>query len=105
MFYKTAGMRKRLVIIIFVGFFSQWAGNGIISYYLYVPQLSARFATFNANRDAATWHQCTNPSIRRSHVLHSNFGPLRWSGDLERVLGHWWCLPGQPSRHLQPERD
>ena len=34
MFFKTKGMRKRLLIIIIVGFFSQWAGNGIISYYL-----------------------------------------------------------------------
>ncbi|KAL8278523.1 hypothetical protein RQP46_009015 [Phenoliferia psychrophenolica] len=33
MFFKTAGMRRRLGLIVFVGFFSQWAGNGIISYY------------------------------------------------------------------------
>ncbi|KAL8280346.1 hypothetical protein RQP46_007263 [Phenoliferia psychrophenolica] len=32
MFIKTAGMRKRLAICILCGFYSQWAGNGIISY-------------------------------------------------------------------------
>lgn len=33
-FLKTPGNRHRLGILIMVGFFSQWVGNGIISYYL-----------------------------------------------------------------------
>lgn len=33
-FFKTAGNRKRLLIILCVGFFSQWSGNGLTSYYL-----------------------------------------------------------------------
>ncbi|GMK58884.1 hypothetical protein CspeluHIS016_0603260 [Cutaneotrichosporon spelunceum] len=33
-FLKTPGNRHRLAILIMVGFFSQWVGNGIISYYL-----------------------------------------------------------------------
>lgn len=33
-FLRTPGNRHRLAIIIMVGFFSQWVGNGIISYYL-----------------------------------------------------------------------
>lgn len=33
-FLKTPGNRHRLAIIIMVAFFSQWVGNGIISYYL-----------------------------------------------------------------------
>ncbi|BEI83630.1 hypothetical protein CcaverHIS002_0402340 [Cutaneotrichosporon cavernicola] len=33
-FFKTPGNRHRLAILIMVGFFSQWVGNGIISYYL-----------------------------------------------------------------------
>ncbi|KAF6816282.1 hexose transporter [Colletotrichum plurivorum] len=33
-FFKTPGNRKRLLIILCVGFFSQWSGNGLISYYL-----------------------------------------------------------------------
>jgi MFS family permease len=33
-FFKTKGNRKRLLIILCVGFFSQWSGNGLTSYYL-----------------------------------------------------------------------
>lgn len=33
-FFKTRGNLHRLAILIMVGFFSQWVGNGIISYYL-----------------------------------------------------------------------
>lgn len=31
---KTTGNRKRLTIIVALGWFSQWSGNGLISYYL-----------------------------------------------------------------------
>lgn len=33
-FFKTRGNRHRFFIILAVGFFSQWSGNGLISYYL-----------------------------------------------------------------------
>ncbi|KAJ3533726.1 hypothetical protein NM208_g7856 [Fusarium decemcellulare] len=33
-FFKTKGNRHRLLICILVGFMIQWAGNGIVSYYL-----------------------------------------------------------------------
>ncbi|KAJ1331980.1 hexose transporter-like protein [Microdochium nivale] len=33
-FFKTKGNRKRLGILTAIGFFSQWSGNGLISYYL-----------------------------------------------------------------------
>ncbi|KAI1336637.1 general substrate transporter [Xylariaceae sp. FL0016] len=33
-FFKTPGNRKRFFIVLAVGFFSQWSGNGLISYYL-----------------------------------------------------------------------
>jgi hypothetical protein len=33
-FFKTKGNRKRIGIITAIGFFSQWSGNGLISYYL-----------------------------------------------------------------------
>lgn len=31
---KTKGNRHRLVILISLGFFSQWSGNGLVSYYM-----------------------------------------------------------------------
>jgi len=34
--WKTPGNRHRLIILITLGFFSQWSGNGLVSYYLYV---------------------------------------------------------------------
>lgn len=36
-FFRTKGNRHRLVILISAGFFSQWSGNGIVSYFL--PQV------------------------------------------------------------------
>jgi Sugar (and other) transporter len=33
-FFKTKGNRHRLLILVTLGLFSQWSGNGIISYYL-----------------------------------------------------------------------
>jgi hypothetical protein len=33
-FFQTKGNRLRFFIILAVGFFSQWSGNGLISYYL-----------------------------------------------------------------------
>ncbi|RSH90688.1 hypothetical protein EHS25_001293 [Saitozyma podzolica] len=33
-FFKTKGNRHRLIICILVGFMCQWAGNGIVTYYL-----------------------------------------------------------------------
>ncbi|KAJ3483750.1 hypothetical protein NLI96_g6099 [Meripilus lineatus] len=32
--YATPGNRKRMIIIIAIAFFSQWSGNGLVSYYL-----------------------------------------------------------------------
>jgi hypothetical protein len=32
-FFRTAGNRKRLMMIISLGLFSQWSGNALISYY------------------------------------------------------------------------
>ena len=32
--WRTKGNRHRLIILISAGFFSQWSGNGIVSYYL-----------------------------------------------------------------------
>ena len=31
---KTSGNRRRLLIAIAIGWFSQWSGNGLVSYYL-----------------------------------------------------------------------
>ena len=32
--YRTKGNRHRLVILVALGFFSQWSGNGLVSYYI-----------------------------------------------------------------------
>jgi len=32
--FKTKGNRHRLIILISLGFFSQWSGNGLVSYYI-----------------------------------------------------------------------
>ncbi|KUJ23713.1 putative lactose permease [Mollisia scopiformis] len=33
-FFQTKGNRHRLIILISLGFFSQWSGNGLVSYYM-----------------------------------------------------------------------
>jgi hypothetical protein len=38
-FIKSPGNRHRLIILVSIGFFSQWSGNGLISYYL--PKVSS----------------------------------------------------------------
>lgn len=32
--FKTKGNRHRLIILLSLGLFSQWSGNGLVSYYL-----------------------------------------------------------------------
>lgn len=32
--FKTPGNRRRLIILVSLGFFSQWSGNGLVSYYI-----------------------------------------------------------------------
>lgn len=34
MLVKTPGNRRRMTIIVAIAFFSQWSGNGLVSYYL-----------------------------------------------------------------------
>lgn len=34
--FKTPGNRRRMRIVLAIGFFSQWAGNGLVSYYVSV---------------------------------------------------------------------
>lgn len=34
--WRTPGNRRRLLIMITAGFFSQWSGNGLVSYYLHI---------------------------------------------------------------------
>lgn len=34
--WRTPGNRHRLVILVSLGFFSQWSGNGLVSYYIFI---------------------------------------------------------------------
>lgn len=45
--WKTKGMRHRSIILISIGFFSQWSGNGIVSYFL--PQVLKLIGITNSN--------------------------------------------------------
>ncbi|KAJ5116554.1 hexose transporter protein [Penicillium angulare] len=46
-FWSTAGNRHRSIILISIGFFSQWSGNGIVSYFL--PQVLKLIGITNSN--------------------------------------------------------
>lgn len=45
--WRTKGMRHRLVILISIGLFSQWSGNGLFSYYL--PKVRVIYKWFAKN--------------------------------------------------------
>lgn len=45
-FWSTPGNRHRLIILVSIGFFSQWSGNGIVSYFL--PQVSYEIYVWRA---------------------------------------------------------
>ncbi|CEO58925.1 Putative Hexose transporter protein [Penicillium brasilianum] len=46
-FWSTAGNRHRSIILISIGFFSQWSGNGIVSYFL--PQVLKMIGITDSN--------------------------------------------------------
>jgi hypothetical protein len=46
-FWSTAGNRHRSIILISIGFFSQWSGNGIVSYFL--PSVLKLIGITNSN--------------------------------------------------------
>jgi len=46
-FFRTKGNRKRLYILVCLGFYSQWVGNGVISYYL--PQILSTIGITSAS--------------------------------------------------------
>lgn len=46
-FFKTKGNKKRLYILVCIGFTSQWAGNNVISYYL--PQILSTIGITSAS--------------------------------------------------------
>ncbi|CAI7589328.1 unnamed protein product [Penicillium pancosmium] len=46
-FWSTPGNRHRSIILISIGFFSQWSGNGIVSYFL--PQVLKLIGITNSN--------------------------------------------------------
>ncbi|KAJ5681408.1 hexose transporter protein [Penicillium maclennaniae] len=46
-FWSTPGNRHRLIILVSIGFFSQWSGNGIVSYFL--PQVLKLIGITNSN--------------------------------------------------------
>lgn len=61
-FFKTRGNRRRLYILVCIGFYSQWIGNGVISYYL--PQIlrtigiTSPSAQTGVNGGLSIWSWC-----------------------------------------------
>ncbi|GLI73944.1 hypothetical protein PoHVEF18_002176 [Penicillium ochrochloron] len=47
-FWSTPGNRHRLIILVSIGFFSQWSGNGIVSYFL--PQVLKMIGITDSNK-------------------------------------------------------
>ncbi|KAF4625111.1 hypothetical protein G7Y89_g13055 [Cudoniella acicularis] len=63
-FVRTPGNRKRLVLLLAIGFFSQWSGNGLVSYYLNLIMDSIGITDPNTqlilNGGLTTWNLVTN---------------------------------------------
>ncbi|KAI9055217.1 hypothetical protein LZ554_000181 [Drepanopeziza brunnea f. sp. 'monogermtubi'] len=85
---RTRGNRKRIGIITAIGFFSQWSGNGLISYYLYQVMNSMGITNPNTqlgiNAGLKTWGLLVNVFMsffvdrvgRRPIYLVSTIGTL-----------------------------
>lgn len=85
---KTKGNRKRIGIITAIGFFSQWSGNGLISYYLYQVMnnigITSPETQLGINGGLKTWGLFTNVFMsffvdrvgRRPIYLISTIGTL-----------------------------
>lgn len=88
------GNRRRLRIIVAIAFFSQWSGNGLVSYYL-----SKVFATIGITDP--TIQVCWRCFIRDAcHLLkRTSVAPnQRHSANLEPVLGNVSILHGRTDR-------
>lgn len=61
---RTKGMRRRMGIITALAYFSQWSGNGIISYYLYQVMNNIGITSPNSqlgiNAGLKSWDLCLN---------------------------------------------
>jgi hypothetical protein len=54
--FKGRGNLKRMRIIIAIAFFSQWSGNGLVSYYLVSPAVLLRTGRMcSSSSPPATW--------------------------------------------------
>ncbi|KAK5939703.1 hypothetical protein PMZ80_008083 [Knufia obscura] len=85
---KTKGNRKRIGIITALGFFSQWSGNGLISYYLHQVMndigITSADTQLGINGGLKTWSLFTNTFMsffvdkigRRPMYLISTIGTL-----------------------------
>lgn len=87
-FLRTKGNRKRIGIITAIGFFSQWSGNGLISYYLYQVMnnigITSPQTQLGVNGGLKTWGLIVNITMsffvdrigRRKIYLISTIGTL-----------------------------
>lgn len=64
---RTPGNRHRVGIVTALGFFSQWSGNGLISYYLYQMMLNIGITSaqtqLGINGGLKTWSLLTNTTM------------------------------------------
>jgi len=89
-FFKTKGNRLRFTIILAVGFFSQWSGNGLISASSPWSQVSHAIIT---NRITVLSH--SNPRLHRIHDT-GQADPHKWnSHNLESGHHALLLLPGE----------
>jgi hypothetical protein len=75
-FFRTPGNRKRLYLLVVIGIFSQWVGNGVISYYL--PQILSTIGITTAsaqtgvNGGLSIWSwmsgECRYPDRKRAFL-------------------------------------
>jgi hypothetical protein len=80
--FATVGNRKRMRIIIALAFFSQWSGNGLVSYYL-----NQVFETIGI-KDATVQVRCVVVQIGQLCVLTMLTAPYQWTApNLEPILG------------------
>lgn len=108
---RTKGNRKRMAVITAIGFFSQWSGNGLISYYLHQVMNNVGITSANTqlgiNGGLKSWGLFVNIFMsffvdrigRRPIYLISTIGTL-FAFTIWTIISARYAVESEPNKGL-----
>ncbi|KFZ02071.1 hypothetical protein V501_09675 [Pseudogymnoascus sp. VKM F-4519 (FW-2642)] len=108
---RTKGNRKRMAVITAIGFFSQWSGNGLISYYLYQVMnnvgITSASTQLGINGGLKSWGLFVNIFMsffvdrigRRKIYLISTIGTL-FAFTIWTIISARYAIEAEPNKGL-----